>query len=379
MVEFADGNVEWRFQDLPAAEHWTIPVSCSSGPELTIVASDPSDEISWENASARIFWRAGGASSSRTARLDASGIGRLRGIPPGGIGVTLYDGQGRIVGSARGRQLPQGGTIEVIAGDTSTTFHVVDPEGNPVSDAEVHVYGPGGESGWFEYGKTDSSGYWTCPSIPFESALCGAVQSRFGMVFGMPVERGSLVNIVLDAELEVALRLLQGAEPQSGIQVRLLGAQDTYLIGHAASDGQGEVHFPFLGEGSYHLFVDHPGYLPADYLIEAATLAEPTPFQVYELGDIDVEVRKLGGAPVQGAHLEFRHEELGVSVSVWEETSLVEATPAGLITDASGKLYVKGVPRGAYHWTLVEGSDAPLAGVVVVRSKNAAKLEIVLP
>jgi hypothetical protein len=380
-VSMPDGSSTWHMVDLLPGEEWLVEVPVEGGPTLEVQVVPEGRASLPEGLTAAATVLLANGYHNRANPVGEDGKARIQGIPVGDVAVDIWDSDGARIAAAVGKQTSKGGSILVHLGGRAQSFQVVDREGAPVHNAEVHLYLPGGEAGWFDFGYTDERGLYSARGFPAERLLAGIIHPDYGKVFGIPVDlasAGDPLELSFESESTLAVRLVESGQPRPGVQVRVLGGSGTYIVGWFNSDAEGRVRVPQLGAGSYDLTVLHPGYWQHGASVAASDAEEGTPFEVYRLGTLRVTAKSVGGAAVAGLGVELEHQQLGTA-SEWLASARVQVNGTALATDSTGTLTIEGLPRGVYTWTVELPDGSPLSGETSVVAGQVGELEIVVP
>jgi len=257
---------------------------------------------------------------------------------------------------------------------------VFDRDGRPVHGAEVHLYLPGGQAGWYDYGYTDEEGLRAVTGFPADAVLAGIIHPDHGKRFGIEVDLAGAPDplvLAFDEAGELRVRLVEGGQPRPGVQVRVLGGSGTYIVGWVTSDAEGVVRLPDLGAGTYDFSVLHPGYWQETRALPLRPGDPPVDLAVHRLGALRLRATTTGGAPVTGLAVELEHAELG-PVSAWVTAGRVEAPEGGLVTGPDGRLELAGVPAGTYAWRAAAPSGL-LQGEGIVFPGQGGELRLIVP
>lgn len=76
--------------------------------------------------------------------------------------------------------------------------------------------------------------------------------------------------------------------------------------------------------------------------------------QVRALGDLTVDIVRLAGAPASGVQVDLISLETGIRTSQWMAEGQIDASSSELLTDAEGRLELRGLPHGLYT-VMVDG------------------------
>ncbi|WP_341946982.1 carboxypeptidase regulatory-like domain-containing protein [Microbacterium sp. LWH11-1.2] len=327
--------------------------------------------------------------------------------PLAGVGLTLIDGTGAVVGTtttaADGtyafpgfiatdgylvRVAPPAGKISTgpvtVAADLTTadavadftvrdivpvavSGQVTDAGGGPVAGVTVTIDG--------QTTTTDADGRYLFDSIPVGTHTATITPpDGYTLVTSPPaftIPPGS-EDPIENVDFQVAENpSLSGAVSSNGtgvagVTVTATGPGGTVLT--TVTDGSGGYAFPRLPAGDYEVTITTPGgYVAVTPITRNEQIAgadvENVDFELARLGAVDGTVRTDGGAPVPGAVIQVT----GPGV------------PAQLITDADGSFGLGDLPPGTYTFTVVPPTGTTVVGsatrTVVITAAGEAVVE----
>lgn len=358
-----DGSAESHILDLPPASQHTVTVGSAGTVRLTIAV--PPDALA-DLVDPWVSLRDRGAAGLRTrGTFLEAGATSFACEPWSRVAVTLWSAGAPLVTRDHVVGAEDESLLLELAG-REASLEIVDASGQAVPHAQIHLYTPDPD-GWTHVIEADASGLATVTGLPGH-ALAGAISVAEGMRFDVPIEPGpasrpTRIELVADAELN--LRLVQGDSPARGVQVRVMAANDTYLVGYATTDDDGRVTFAALGEGNYTVHVEHPGIFRRSTVVATGPRAAAPSLSVHPLGAIRFHLRSPDGAPLSDATIEASHAEVPGTLASWVAEKRVPCE-GDLRTDVEGNLLLHGVPAGKLEWRATDGSGIELSGAVDV-------------
>lgn len=215
-----------------------------------------------------------------------------------------------------------------------------------------------------------------------ERLFLTAQHDRFGAAVDVEVdltrrhERGFVIR--LDARGKLALRLVDGAAPIAGAHLRLMGPQSRGLIGAFTTDEAGIVRHGPLAEGQVLARVEQPGLWTTEQLLTVDREGAPKDVQVRRVGDLRL-VFARDGEPAGGVAVDLLWSETGESARTWIAQGRLATSEDGLVSDASGQVVVRGLPRGAYTWRVLGGAGVAASGSVEVIGGSLVDRSVELP
>ncbi|MFT5052601.1 MAG: hypothetical protein ACI8QZ_004037 [Chlamydiales bacterium] len=249
-----------------------------------------------------------------------------------------------------------GGSLELRKelGRGMRKLQVVDGNGGPVSSLGVVFYG--GESGVTPTGITDSTGRLELGALPGDLDRALLYHQSEGVAIGLPVDLSGSPDeepvLIYDATSRLRARLVDGDRPAFGIQATLGAPGYEGLIAqHKESGSDGALEWAHLNRADFIVTTNHRDYWPTRSVLASGS-SSPHEIQVRRLTDLEVKVIDEMGQPVGAARVTARSSEFGASLSQWLESGDIPPIPAGLITDGSGEVEVRGLPHGEYTVTV---------------------------
>ncbi len=386
-VEGPNGWERRQTVELLPGRDWIVEIPISQGGQLEVIVEAVSALELPEGLWATVFPPRSRAASFPClealthCRIGADGRAVFQGIPVGPVAVHVWDEQGTTAATAVGRQETDDSTIVVALQERSHSFLVLDTEGNPIAEADVHLAPIDGSVCWNDFAQTDTQGLATIYGLPFDRFLAGARHPDHGMLFGEVIDLGrdaSPTILRLDADAAIHAILREGSNPSSGIGVTLMGSMGAYIIGHLASDPEGHLDWPDLSSGTYDLRVSHPGFWPRTVSVSTAKPSEPVIVQIYRMGDLELNLKSSKGVPIEGQSIELRHVELAQSPLDWSALGLQNPPISALTSDSQGRVRIEDIPLGIYRWSVKSTTGATLEGDLELLAEMAA-IEIKLP
>lgn len=279
-------------------------------------------------------------------------------------GVVLGVGRFELTGAS-------GETVHFRVDGRSPVLRVVNNARKPIAGARVGLVGVELDATWARTSYTDSDGLCVLEGVAFDSVGISLHHPELGTapikIVELPHDRPDPIELVLDAQLALRIRVIDRATPLAGIELfaRDLGRYEDGL-GDLGSDESGFATWHQVAAGTYEVSVVHPGIWPDVARVEVKDSNEPVPFQVRRLGNVAFRVSTTLGNPVVGARFELDCVERATSVSAWIADGSVPAPANGLVTDEHGVLTVRGLPNGEFRYRATLPTGAVLEGVVTV-------------
>jgi protocatechuate 3,4-dioxygenase beta subunit len=378
-----DGVSEYHVLDLPPSESTTVRIDPSSGPTLTIEVQDAeNNSATLEGSYLTLRDRGPLGLRTRSAYLPANGLASFVCRAASDVAVTMWDKQGSPLAAQSLHLGYDDQRLVLKLGANGATILVVDSNGSPVPGAEVHLYTEADSSGWTTFARTDRDGMVTFAGLPYEHCLAGAISNSIGMRFDVPVRTGPVtrpVRIELACSASLQLLLLEGEQPAQGVQVRAMGAGETYLVGYASSDDNGRVTFAGLAEGEYSVTIVHPGVFRSSVKASTRPRSDPFHIAIVPLGSLRLDAKGHDGTVSVNTRFDLIHASIPGSLATWIAEGRIDSPPAGLATNVQGRLEIHSLPVGHYRWQAIgsdgsesEGSLEVKAGAVTQTDVNLA-------
>jgi len=267
--------------------------------------------------------------------------------------VQIFDGAAECI-AAQWFDLADGERqVELEVGTPVTELAFVAPDGRPLVEPQVSLT-PAGDPFGLEVvlhagadGRLRLRG-WTAERahvrvVPLPGQLVRSVLVEMGLGVAQPIV------VTVDVGNRIRARLVERGEPRGGIPVGAREPEDWRTPWHGASGTDGLLEIAGVGPGTYELTVEGGGCWPVTRLFESAREPAAQDFEVRRVGGAELLFLREG-LPVVGLVVAASSLELGESVAGWIAQGHATAGPTGLVTDASGRIHLEGVPNGPYRW-----------------------------
>ncbi len=300
------------------------------------------------------FLTGGGFAAHEEAPLDEGHRARLRDVEGESVVLELLARDGAVL-VTESFALAGAPVQEVelrVAGHTARV-RVVDPEGNPIAGATAtaRLAGFDGDAPfWTRTRVADANGELVLGPFTRPRVRVDLSHPDHGRVFAQEVllATGSVAELVLDARASLKLRLVDGATPLDGVDVRVYHEPGGVFVAGRSSGSDGRVELAGVAVGTYALVVQQDGYWRTELEAEADLGAGFRDVQVRRLGTADVALRSADGAPLAGVPVELTSVEFGETWSDWVAAGRAPAPVQGFLTDARGGIRAADLPRGDY-------------------------------
>ncbi|MDP6409954.1 MAG: carboxypeptidase-like regulatory domain-containing protein [Planctomycetota bacterium] len=258
---------------------------------------------------------------------------------------------------------------------------VVDGDGKAVCDALVSAIGPQGLLRANEL--VDSEGKVTFQGLLFDRVSVFVQHDRFGLSSPEVVElsrsEDTFVELELDCDDDLVVRLLDGSRPIAGASLTLCAASPLTSLGYRATDRDGLATWERVGRGTWRV-----RSLPANCWKVDETFAfdggpGPIDIAVRRLGNLAVEVTDADGQGVGGVPLEVRSSEFDTAVSIWVGEGRVKASTGAIATGEDGTVLLSHLPRGVYTCRATAPDGSPIDAEVDVAPLATTNLRLTLP
>lgn len=261
--------------------------------------------------------------------------------------------------------------VRFLVEGSSVALRVVDRDRQPIAGAQVGIVGADLDPGWGRYCFTDGEGRCTLDGIAFESIGIRLRHPDHGVtavqIVTLPRDPAQPLELVLDARLELRVRVVDHTTPLPGIE---LYARDLARfedgLADSTSDASAIATWRSVAAGTYEVSVIHPGLWPDRLRVDVTPAGSVTPIQVRRLGGVDFTLSTALGHPVSGARFELRSLERDTAVSKWINEGAVPAPPHGLTTDDQGRLSVRGLPNGEFSYRALLPNGGTAEGTIHV-------------
>lgn len=378
VVEHQDRSFERIQVRLEPGEDWTFEVALGGPRRLDVIVLDLEGRPVSTVAAILAAYQEERAFCFRSQIPDVSGHASFAGIRAERIGLMVGDVRDQII-ARREVLLESVGTteVEIRVGERPTRIRVIDAKGVPISGAWVRVRSLDGVA---VHGgdDTDATGLAELPGIPKGRVLVDVSHGVAGRRMGVPIDASpDEIEIVLEAEGGLELRVRDADLPLAGVSVRMETAGGTTLSEVLQTNSEGVCRFEGMGGGTVRLACHRSDCWPA--VVEhgvGGVGVEVVDVQMRRLGDVELTLRSQEGLAVPGQALRLRSLEFDQDVSRWLEEGRIRSLP-GLATNGLGQVRIEGLPRGLFTCSL-EGAESPL-GAFEVRPGVTNAVTLILP
>ncbi|MBI5365045.1 MAG: hypothetical protein HZA53_17845 [Planctomycetes bacterium] len=142
------------------------------------------------------------------------------------------------------------------------------------------------------------------------------------------------------------------------------------------TDATGSTTWERVGPGKYRLAMKHPGYWPAESVVDHAATDSTQTLEVRRIGNLELVVKNTLGNPQEGALVELTSVEQSQDVSAWVERGLVTLSRSGWKTGPDGRLRMLGLPNGAYRWRVTPRNGEAREGESVAPPMSTGVVEV---
>ena len=265
---------------------------------------------------------------------------------------------------------------EIQVGDVPMRVCLLDGDGAALSGGAVAVRSSAGTE-LYGTDDTDEEGWASIFGVPEEPVLVDVWHGLTGRRHGIRIDASAPDHaVVLRADSSLELRIVDGGEPLSLVDVRL-EVRGMIQPDRRDTDAHGVVRFESLDEGSYQFDLSRADCWPAsvDTRLEAGESVR-VEVQMRRLGDLELSVSDRDGIPVPGVRVELIALDLEAGVEPWIRDGSVRSK-TGLTTDPRGLIHLDGLPRGPYSWSIARESDALSGTFELVASKiNEVRIQL---
>lgn len=317
--------------------------------------------------------------SHQSAPVPASGSVRFESVLGDRVRVAVTDLSGKCLGSV----LPtpeelQTGRVILRMGGPERVVRVVDGRGARVGGVRVAL--GVAKSNWYDWRQTDSDGLISFGSVsePVCDVAIVIPQLGGGVVRGVAFDEGA-ADVSFEPTAELSVRVLDGDEPLTGVQVGVLDGFDLDLhFGFLTTDERGSAKFrrclpqPFLCQ------IDQTGLWPTNIIVPAASSGAETTTQVRRRGSVVLHAKR-GGLALADVALHIASEEFATSIEPWIQDGRVTASDMRSVTDVQGRLRLDGLPRGPYRWSVTLEDGATISGRFEVEPQRRVDVDVFVP
>ena len=385
-LDLPDNSSVFFGQDFVVGYDWKIEIPVKGTRQLIVdVAPSPEAEVP-ELGFVVVHYDHNWATCKRSVTDYAfDGPVVIDGMPDTDLMVQVQDRDGVTIGLANGSfdGRPEL-RLRVEIGADPQLFRVVDATHQPLGGVSV-VVGVKRDTKRQSCGQTDARG--ECRLlVPTGGPLFASLNSNtHGYRVGIPVvaseDPNEAIELVLTGDAEVELLLRDGDRPVAGLVCAL---EDHFLntgtwIPNLTSDSQGQVAWDQLSPGEFLLRAHHPDYLPVREIVRASPDAAPVVIQVRQTGRTTFQATSQSGRPVFDLALELTNLEFQKNVQEWIDIDYVLPPPRGLVTDATGRLFLDDLPHGDYRWRVRRPGFDPVEGLFTVIAGGEVHVSVALP
>ena len=364
---------------LEIGDDWTVEVSLGDERSLVVnvepAPGEPLSEGMWIGAN---FQTPSGPGVQHYQELPALGSVEFEGVVGSQVVIDVLEPVNWTQRAFQLHQLEESGVTVVGVRLTNQEYRLrfVLPDGSPLSSTSVFVNPEESLLDAVVQHVTDESGDIRLQGFEPGPIVVGAILPN-AMANGIPVElptsADEVIQVVIDAEAGLRLRLLDGDEPIPGLWARLRRGRVGPIVASSRSDDTGLVDFGHLTPRSYRAEVWLPTVWPASMDVEATAEFHELSMQVRRLGTLSVQAESAG-QPAAHARLELVSVEFSESVDSWLAAARIESSSGSMDLDASGTLVLNGLPRGDYRWKLRSTTGREQAGSTTVEAGQPALL-----
>jgi hypothetical protein len=302
---------------------------------------------------------AGGGEISRWLLKEGGGRYSLDSVQAGPTVVRAVALSG-VVYAMRRFDLPAGKDtqIELELGDEDDfIIRVLDAESRPVPNARVNIYLPRGDPCFFvRILTTDSAGEARVHGFGFPHAQVTVTHETRGSgdvgLVDVAALQGEPLVVRLEAQASLNIGVHDDGDPVVAAAAVLRAVEPLVNgsgFGERTTSQDGGATWENLMPGEYELFVHGVGLWPTRRPIEVRADSHRQSLEVRRTGHLSLLLFGARGASIPGAVVELHCAELGASLSGFIAAGLLPG--ATTQTDATGRLTLPPLPRGAWTWS----------------------------
>jgi hypothetical protein len=278
--------------------------------------------------------------------------------------------------------------VALVAGDNHVDIHVdsrrqlirvVDRAHQPLAATVVTLTDPAFAECVRTSERTGPDGVASFARLPFERGIAVLEHASLGTHLDVPVDLSNAerepVEVVFDASATMRVVLVDGAAVVGGVGVRVSDRSRLYVLADTASDEQGRLSYGPVSAGELMIDVIDPRVWREQFVVHSTQDEKVTTVQVRRLGGVEVTVRNGAGALLRDTAVALYCSDLKSDVATWINDGRVSGEVSQLVTDASGKVHINGLPRGDYRWTIGESAS----GTFVVVGGAVTHVDALVP
>jgi hypothetical protein len=274
-------------------------------------------------------------------------------VPGDAVALILQSGDGTVL-ARHGFALNGGVQVETVRLDaTSLTLRLVDGNGEPVRSATAWISSP--KQSTSSESSTDWEGRATFEGVVGDPLRLSVMTSRGGFHGDLEVRRSRGDEeqvVVVDTTSAVAVKLVDGDEPVSGVKLWLMDPLHGSILSAQWPDSHGVARWSDLGKGTYRLIGHVPGRWRIDTSVRAQSPnAPPVEVPFRRVGELRVFAHDVAGKPMPGVEISLHSAELDESVATWIADGRATSSTGSLHTASDGVLVLAGLPAGTYSWS----------------------------
>jgi hypothetical protein len=257
--------------------------------------------------------------------------------------------------------------VDLVAGDNHVDIHldgrrqsirVVDRAHQPMPATMVTLVDPTFAECMRISERAGPDGVASFAHLPFERGIAVLEHASLGTHLDVPVDLSNAereaVEVMFDPSATMRAALVDGAAAVSGAGVRISDRTRLYVLADTATDEHGQVTYGPVSAGEMMIDVIDPRVWREQFSVHSTQDEHVTTVQVRRLGGVELTARNASGVLMRDVGVALYCSDLKTDVATWIADGRVGGAPQQLVTDASGKLHVNGLPRGNYRWSIGE-------------------------
>ena len=382
MLVWDDGSVLKKREDLRPGEAWAIEFEYAKGGGLEVQLLP----IEGQSLPADLKISAGftswsGEWVSRAVPVGAEGRSVFDYIPDGSVFIQVA--QGSYINLLATKEHHLGGSnsrrVEIELSGRSIEITAVDPKGNLLDEGFITINPMDSTIRWVSFQHLNSTDPLTVGGISLDEVGVSVRHPELGLGFEtvtMNPEGTTQVTVEVGNGLPLELRIRDLDGPVPAVRCMLIPKGVTTRGYQADSDATGALRYPGMPPHTYTADLDRYGYWPVDHEFEFR--GEPViELPIRRRGNFEATIYGAGGAQIHGLTVDLHSLEFDTPVSTWIESGRITSESGNLTSDVQGRVFAKGIPRGAYRWSLTKPDGSELSGVVEV-PPGATANEVIL-